>query len=264
MSWFKKNVAPPNDTRLHRTAITVDCTGKTQGDAVRVVVNLAKFAEFDHLWENMGTNGANLEATGSDGYYEIDLELVSVNSTARTGTLRIAYTCKKSGAVELIWLYYGSDGSPTASADTAATGTGDVDGNLTQDAPLGYPVVRATAQAPESTTTRDRIAKDPDDDAFVTFELPELTPTNYPINGSKLYEEISTLTMQVLAGATDQPSMYSLGDARFFAVRGRMFVRVLVVDGNSGTDYGIQITVETTLGRVHVRRAGLIVRRTTE
>lgn len=270
MSWYR-DLSNPSHTWSDRISFVVDTSSTAGSTAVRAEIDLSDYADFDWLWDLLdlhGTPGSDIRITAADGRTLVDQlqATTAINTTTRVGVLRFDFTTLAPNVMHVFHLYLGN--ASASSAWGTVVNVTAVDAYFMQDAKGGgYPVVSVSGQDAKSGETREVVSKHPSDDAFVGFTVDDLVRRCTLSAGLDLYEEIEQISLEVLDVDTDQPGLYSLGDVRVGTCPrspGSPLIRVKVVAGTDGTDYGIEPSITTTLGRILVRRVGLSVRQTVE
>ena len=251
----------------YRIAVAVDCSAHAAGVAVKATVDVSAFNDFDHFFQNTESSGLDIYVVSGDGKTKLLYRFTTGdpwNQASRTGTLEFDFTTSGANAVELVYIYYGNSAAATGAG--VPVNTNAVTGKVAQELPQ-YPSVDLLPQQPRRSQTRDYVSKHPSETIFVGGRVTDLVDRCESSRGLHSLEGIKYVSMQVLdqAGPTNQPSMYDNGEIRFVGCGGVAdVVRLLLKAGTDGTDYGVELTIGTSLGRVLVRRTGLSVRKTTE
>lgn len=270
MSFFQ-DLANPSHTWSDRISFILDTSAIAGAAAVLVSLDLSKYQDFDWLWdliEGHVSAGDDLRITTADGGSLVSQAEVTtaINTTTRTGVIKFDFTTVDANVMHVCHLYLGN-ASASAAWGTVVNSTA-VTAYLLQDATGGgYPVTPIAGQVPKSGATRELIAKHPNAEPFLGFTIDDLQPRCEPSAGLLIYEEVSHLDFDVQLVDVSQASMFDLDSLRLGTCPQSIaspLVRVTIKGGTDGSDYGVEVIVTTTLGRVLVRRVGVSVRQTLE
>ena len=235
MSWYDKDWD-------YREAIAVD---NTSGSAT---IDISATLPTDwSMWDNVQSDGDDIRVCDADGRTLLTYQLVSWNSTTRTGSVEIDnYAAPTTDGIPLVWIYWGNaaaaDAAGSFTADSAKTGVID---------PICQPrrnVFRVRPQDPGRTKPRSVVTKGSGETIHVYLDVSDLlTRRCAKVEDSLRGEEVDFVSLQVLSGVSDQTSMYAESNIRIYHPA---LIRLQISGGSSGTDYTISATVATTEGRV--------------
>lgn len=120
MTWFDSNWT-------YRAKVTIDST-KVDGDLTDypVFLRLADFGSGHGIWGNVKTDGSDLRVTTSDETTEVPIEVVDIDTTAKTGEVYFKASGTLSSSADTdFWVYYGNSGA-SAHAEDATNGRENV------------------------------------------------------------------------------------------------------------------------------------------
>lgn len=265
MSWY-------DDAFRRRKAITVhSAAGGGSFDA-----DITIPPDWDEFWDEIDSAGNELRVTRADGYtlltYDVDNGSGGAFSLAsRLGRIRIDTAGAVGTATEtcLFWVYFDST-STQGDASQAVTMTSVLTGYIELAAPSTY---ICSFEPPRAglTAPRQSIGKGASDDLFVWLDLSQQLSTRVTKFANRMqYEEPIQALYSVVNGAgAAQAAMITAADTRWVEVvegnARRLFLRVRVKAGTSGTNYTLIATVTTTnpvalaILRTLIARIGIIV-----
>jgi hypothetical protein len=99
--------------------VTIDNT-KVDGDLTDypVYIDLADLGSGHGFWSAVQSDGDDIRVTTTDGVTEVPLDLIDIDTTAKTGELRFKATGTLSGSADTdFWVYYGNSGASAYAAD---------------------------------------------------------------------------------------------------------------------------------------------------
>ena len=260
MSWMDKDWT-------HRAAVSVD---NTASSATQEDVTITLPSEWPEFWGNVKSAGEDVRVTDSDGVTLETYQLVSFNSTTRTGSIEVDDVALvdidgSSAAVAgvQLWIYWGNSAASAAAGSFTAAGTAK-----TGTIQVGTPgsgsqrVVMARPETPGSTNPRTEVHKAASETIHLWWNLSGgLASRHIPSQGSRAFEEIHNVSYDVETGGNPVPSMV---DATSIRMVGPGWVRTTIKAGASGTNYVAILAVELTEGRKLDFRTTIRVKDVTE
>lgn len=236
-----------DSTWAYRLPITVDNSGAA-ATPKDVTVDLATIKHIDRFWENVETNGEDIRVTDADGRTLETFDLASFSKSGRSGTLEVQSVAIPSGAkMVLLWVYFGKAGASTGI--TAFAPASPLTGYIEAGLPTTGHIISVQPHPPGATQPPARVSKVAVDEIDIWWDFSRvLQRAPYPSSGSRAYEEILSLSQQVLLAGADQAAMYDLSKARFvWTDAGRMYVRTRIKAGSSGSNYTLALRATTTI-----------------
>lgn len=245
MSWMDKDWT-------HRAAVSVD---NTASSATQEDVTIALPSEWPEFWGNVDNAGDDVRVTDANGVTLETYQLVSFNSTTRTGSIEVddVALVDIDGSVAAVasvqlWIYWGNANATAAGGSFTAAGTAK-----TGTIQVGTPgsgsqrVVMARPETPGSTNPRTEVHKMSGEEIHVWWNLSGVLASRHiPSQGSRAFEEIHNVTYSVEAAGNPVASMIDVTQTRLV---GPGWVRTTIKAGASGTNYVAILLVELTEGR---------------
>ena len=260
MSWMDKDWT-------HRAAVSVD---NTASSATQEDVTIVLPSEWPEFWGNVDNAGDDVRVTDADGVTLETYQLVSFNSTTRTGSIEVddVALVNIDGSVAAVagvqlWIYWGNDAASTAAGSFTAAGTAK-----TGTIQVGTPgsgsqrVVMARPETPGSTNPRTEVHKAASETIHLWWNLSGVLASRHiPSQDSRAFEEIHNVSYDVETAGNPVPSMV---DATSIRIVGPGWVRTTIKAGASGTNYVALLAVELTEGRKLDFRTTIRVKDVTE
>ena len=261
MSWMDKDWT-------HRAAVSVDNTTSAQ---TTEDVTIALPSEWPEFWGNVKSAGEDVRVTDANGVTLETYQLVSFNSTTRTGSIEVDNVdltdveTSPAAAVAgvLLWVYWGNAAASAAAGSFTAAGTAK-----TGTIQVGTPgsgsqrVVMARPETPGSTNPRTEVHKAASETIHLWWNLSGVLASRHiPSQGSRAFEEIHNVSYDVETAGNPVPSMVDSASIRMV---GPGWVRTTIKAGASGTNYVALLAVELTEGRKLDFRTTIRVKDVTE
>jgi len=241
MSWFDAawKRRAPMIVDLHAGSGTIDIT-----------MAIPSAAEWPAFWNNVMSNGNDVRVTDGTGTL-LTYQLNSWDYSAKTGNIQVdGWESSNPAATHQIWIYWDNDADPSSAA-----GTFSVSGEKTGYVEIGNPgsgseyVINARPEPTGATQSTVTISKTAAEIQNVWWNLlPAMMKRRVPSKGSKLLEEIETVTYTVKHsdGTNTTSSMGITGSIRTLHPA---WVVTPIQGGSSTANYVITLTVTTTSGR---------------
>ena len=261
MSWMDKDWT-------HRAAITVDNTASAQ-TTEDVTITLP--SEWPEFWGNVDNAGDDVRVTDADGVTLETYQLISFNSTTRTGSIEvdnvdltdIETVAAAAVAGVLLWVYWGNGSASAAAGSFTAAGSAKT-GTLQVGTPGSgsQRVVMARPETPGSVSPRTEVHKMASETIHLWWNLSRaLASRHIPSQGSRAFDEIHNVSYSVETNGNPVTSMIDVTEIR---IVGPGWVRTTIKAGTSGTNYVAILAVELTQGRKLDFRTTIRVKDVTE
>lgn len=245
MSWYDSDWK-------HRLPVTILPTGA--GGTYDIEFQVPD--HYDHFWETVDTNGEDVRVTDADGRTLETYDLNGFNKTTRACTFEVDGASLDQNKIGLLWLYYGATGKSTAATTFAPASA--VTGYIAVEEPSDV-VILAARERPGATKPSAEVAKTPAEEINVYLDVTDVLIGR--ARTSELdtrYEEPLSAVAIVTDGGADQ-SLVTAARCMWVEVDQRLYLRVRVTGGTTGTDYTIEFLITTTGLDYGVSQAGRII-----
>lgn len=118
-AWYNNGWAYRAEVRVLHSKVDADLSNYP------VYLNLVDFGSGHGIWSHVLSTGADLRITSSDGTTEIPIEVVVIDTTAKTGEVHFKATSLANSSNSSFYLYYGN-GDASAYASSATYGRNNV------------------------------------------------------------------------------------------------------------------------------------------
>lgn len=201
------------------------------------------------FWANVDSSGDDIRVTDGGGVDLVDYELTTWSYAAKTAVVDLDAI---NSDYSVFWFYYNSAGASAASTTLADAigGAGQADDETDPLVAATRRVVLVTARAPNTSAITDIFVKTSTERIMIWWDITDqLARRSVEVEGSNFLEEPSTLSYQVTTGGTPQAPMD--GEPTIIQTdrgRGRIYVGTPVQAGSDGTDYTVELVINTVLG----------------
>lgn len=246
MAWFDSSWGK-------RIPLSVDNTAGAASPK-DVTFDLTLIDHLDEFWLNVQSAGEDVRVTDANGKTLETFDLLSFNTTTRTGTLEVQNMVVSGSAVEQLWLYFDNSGASTA-VTSFTPGTPLVANVATERPPRAF-IVPMNRERPGDLKPSVAVHKDSGETIFLYWDIEDLlmSACGEGFQGQDLFEEVARATYDIEQAGGSQASLFDADSIRFIECDGRRYVRTNVKAGTDANDYTAVLTLTTTEGRVIVGR----------
>lgn len=236
-----------------RVPVTIDAATGASTGTVDIEISVP---DEDDFWNNVEATGYDIVPTDADGINVLSFALSGFDADARTCTVQIdAFALDTGSKQHMIWLYWNNSGAGDLSS--AVTITSAIAGYIQFGVPRNAIIIPARDFEVGSTEPPTIRVKAPNATADYYWDITDvLLPREFRHNDGLGYEGVTYATSTISATGTGATSDAA---TRFVQANGRIYVKVRVTAGTSGTDETLILTVKTELGRILEFRATLDV-----
>lgn len=242
-----------NKSWSHRWPVLIDnSTGGTSAIDLSIVVP----SVFPDFWDNVDSAGDDIRVADADGVTLLTYQLTGFNYANKTVTVEVDnWTPPLANSMCQVWLYWGN--AAAASAAGSFTATTPLTGYVHPGA-AAEPIVVAERPVPGATRPSAAVSKTTDEKLYAWLDVGDLLERLQTAYAGRLdYEEIESLTYEVLNAGTDETSEKDYNEMRLLPGN---LIRLHHKGGSDNDDRTLCPILNLTTGRTINPRVLLNVR----